>query len=192
MIAIMLLVAAGCQTVKVHSSDGRPMPPKPQRVPDVPAGVTANRVAMMIGAKPEDSDGNGYPDLIVTETYLFAEPHPKPLHEEGTFVFELFPTGRPVTESDLIARWTIGPEDSKRARAAAPFGPCYVFNLNIGDVRSDVLPLMMANLMCRFEPADGRESIRSRGLHAIQIGRRTSAASVRSTGASFSGNPPRR
>ena len=164
----MLVLGGGCQTTKVHSSDGRAMPPKPQRAPRVPAGAKANRIAMMVGAKPQDSNGNGYPDLIRVTTYLFSEPHPTPIREEGTFVFELYPAGLTDSEQDLIARWRLGPEELKRAQSVDLPGVCYAFSLGLLEVRSDALPLMMANLACRFEPADGRAPVRPQSVHALQ------------------------
>jgi hypothetical protein len=50
--------------------------------------------------------------------------------------------------------------------------------LSLLEVGDDRLPLERADLVCRFEPADGSPPITSDGVRTIQIGRRAAAESA--------------
>ncbi|MHC4947837.1 MAG: hypothetical protein ACYTG1_06200 [Planctomycetota bacterium] len=174
-VAILCLPAAsgGCETT-VTTSDGRPMPPEPRPAPATPDDARVNAIALRIGAKPTDTDGNGFPDQIAVEAYLFAQPHPTPIFEDGTFVFTLFPAGSSI-HGDVapLARWRIGGADLDRLKTRSPlFGPAYGIRLSLLETGGDQYPLLGANLTARFEPADGREPIRTGDVYTIQIGRR--------------------
>jgi hypothetical protein len=60
----------------------------------------------------------------------------------------------------------------------AQYGPFYRFQLSLLEVGDDRLPLERADLVCRFEPADGSQPITSDGVRTIQIGRRAAAESA--------------
>jgi hypothetical protein len=162
-----------CKTEQVRTSDGRPMPPEPHAAPPVPDGALANALVARVGAKPADTDGNGYPDLIQLEAYLFSRPHPSPMHEEGAFVFTLHPGGQSSSPGVApIAQWRLDAARVRDCRMFSPiFGPAYAINLSLLECGSDQLPLTGADLACRFEPADGRAAVVSERVHWIQLGR---------------------
>jgi hypothetical protein len=165
---------SGCQTTAVHTSDGRPMPPDPRPAPRTPTDAVPNAMAMRVGAKPLDTNNNGFPDLIEVESFLFAEPHPTPMFADGTFVFELFLRGQALSDDATpIARWVFTGKDLQRSRVLSDlFGPSYRFNLSLFEVGGDEFPLTGADLTGRFEPGDGGDAVRCRGVRSIQIGRR--------------------
>jgi hypothetical protein len=148
------------------------MPPEPRPGPRTPADARADALVIQVAAKPRDTNGNKYPDLIEVMANLFATPHPMPLHEDGAFVFQMYPSGT-VDQPDaaVLREWRIEGAALERARAMNPlFGPSYQFNLSLLDGGTDRLPLMAADLVVWFEPADGRDSILRREVHTLQIG----------------------
>jgi hypothetical protein len=170
---LALAVAAGCQT-KVRTSDGRPLPPDPRPAPHVPDSAEVNAMALRVGLKPTDSDGNGYPDLIPVEVYLFASPYASSVQRPGTFEFTLHVAGRSVEGDDApLATWRFeGPAQEAAGFRSPTFGGTgYAFRLSLLE-RDDELPLMRATLVCRFEPAGGGAAVRSTEAHTIQVGAR--------------------
>jgi hypothetical protein len=171
-LALLALLAA-CQT-SVTTSDGRPSPPEVRPAPPVPAGAQANAMALRVAAKPTDTNGNGYPDLIAAEAYLFSQPHPSPMYEPGAFVFGLYMEGIAFDDGAVpLAEWRIdGDELERRKMRSAMFGIGYGFRLSLLEAGVDELPVMNANLRCSFEPADGRPPVEPTGVPTLQIGRR--------------------
>ena len=83
LIATLLACVPACQTSRVVTSDGRPMPAKPRRAPEVPAGAEPNRMTLLVVPRPDDTDGNGYPDTIQIASSLFSYPHPTAMEANG-------------------------------------------------------------------------------------------------------------
>ncbi len=173
LVAVLIL---GCKTTKVEYSSARPMPPDPKPARAVPSSAKANTLALMIEGKPTDTDGNGYPDTIVANMYLFSVPHTSPMFEDGTFVFSLRYADDKRSTKDLpdIAQWKLPVSELERGRNL--YGPVHVARLSLLETGGDIMPSMSAILLCRFEPADGREAVRPGGVHWVQLGR-TRAAS---------------
>jgi hypothetical protein len=172
-IVAMALLLGGCRTERVVTSDGRPMPPKAVAPPTTPAGSQINRMAFMVGSKPEDTTGNGYPDLIRVTVALFSEPHPIAIHADGAFEFVLYAGGDASrADAEPLARWRKEGEAVRRARGLTGFGESYHFNLSLAEAGGDVYPLTSADMRCIFHPADGSAPVRSEGVRSIQIGRR--------------------
>ena len=171
LVALCCLLSA-CQTDHVTTSDGRPMPPPPRQAPVVPADALVNTIVTQVGAKGIDTNGNGYPDEIRVISHLLSDPHPTPLFEPGTFVYQLFTSGD-ATRADAspLAAWTFSPAEAQQARTGSTLGPAYAFRLSLLQSGAEKLPPMLADLTCRFEPADGREPVRSRSVYSIQLGR---------------------
>ncbi|MGI9015401.1 MAG: hypothetical protein ACR2GY_14305 [Phycisphaerales bacterium] len=169
----MLLVGpAGCRsTVERGGGDSRPLPPAPRAGQSGPPGAHAKRIAMQVAAKPRDTNGNRYPDLIEVMANLFSD-HPMPMYEDGTFVFQMYPSGRSdVPDARPIREWRIGGERLRAAQVGNTiYGLTYRFALSLLDEGGDQFPLMSADLICRFEPADGRAPIHRRDVHTMQIG----------------------
>lgn len=160
----------GCKTTKVEYSSARPMPPDPKPAKAVPSSAKANTMALMVEGKPTDTDGNGYPDLIVANMYLFSLPHYSPMFEDGTFVFSLRYDEDPSTQEFVyIAQWEMNASELERGRNI--YGPVHVAKLSLLETGGDRIPAISANLLCRFEPADGREAVRPNGVHWVQLGR---------------------
>ncbi|MHC5029034.1 MAG: hypothetical protein ACYTGR_19970 [Planctomycetota bacterium] len=171
----LLLAAGGCETERVAFSEGsRPMPPEPRRAPATPADAPANEMAFLVGQKPQDTNGNGYPDTIQATVILFASPHPTSVMREGDFHFDLYARGASADpKARPIAQWHYDREAAMGLVAAAQYGPRYQFRLSLQEARrSDVLPLTRADLLCRFEAADGGAPVRSSGVRSLQLGKR--------------------
>jgi hypothetical protein len=169
----MLTILVGCQTERVTTSDGRPMPRKPTAAPRTPDDAQVNRMAFMVSSKPEDTSGNGYPDLILVTVALFSLPHPISIHADGVFEFALYERGRARDPNAApLAEWRMEGEAVRQAHAVAGYGPCYQFGLSLHDAGGDVFPLTSADLRCTFHPADGSPPVQSDGVRSIQIGSR--------------------
>jgi hypothetical protein len=175
--ALLAALSAGCQTERVMTSDGRPLPPEPRAAPRAPEGVTPNRMLLLVSQRPEDTNGNGFPDNIRVETALFSHPHPTALEVDGTFVFQLFKMGesnRP--DAEVVAEWRVPATADDRARAA--YGLCYRFGLSLitDDAEGDLLPRMQGDLRGSFEPtAEGPPVSASAEVRMVNLGLRTGA-----------------
>lgn len=175
----LLLVLAGaaafavtaCESTVEQSSNVRPMPPPPNAAPTPPPEARVNSFAMLLlTPKAMDSDGDGRPDTMAVECYLFAEPFPTPLWEEGTFVFSLYGQGETSLPGALpLVEWRISPEAAAAARAKTLIGPCYRFALNVVEAGRADLSVRSADLVGRFEPSDDRPPIRTTGVRAVQL-----------------------
>jgi hypothetical protein len=128
-----------------------------------------------VGSKPDDTNNNGYPDTIRASVSLFSTRHPTALHQEGSFVFGLYPQGTVGgLESKPIASWRIEKDSPNRAITRTLAGPAFLFNLSLLEAgpAGDRLPLDRADMVCRFEPLDGSVPVNCDGVRTIQIGRR--------------------
>jgi hypothetical protein len=166
-----------CQTERVTTSDGWPLPPEPRPIPVPPQSLRADRMAFMVGSKPDDTDNNGFPDLIRASVALFSSEHPTALREQGAFVFMLYPQGSTsIAETRPLAEWRIEGEALQSTLAAAQYGPCYQFSLSLLQTPGgDRLPSDRADMVCTFEPADGSEAVHSAGVRTLQVGGRLTA-----------------
>ncbi|MCP3904429.1 MAG: hypothetical protein GY715_12445 [Planctomycetes bacterium] len=169
---------AACQTERVVTSDGRPMPPKPRAVAPAPYGIEPNQLMVLIAAKADDSDGNGYPDrVIVTNAALFRYPeHPGvALEANGAMIFTLWRLGDVHREgAEPIAEWRFDlPGDMADAPSRrSTSGTIYRFALSLLDAGgSDRMPPTVGDLRARYEPASGAPVIRSSDeVRAVHIG----------------------
>lgn len=162
----------GCMQERVTTSDGRPMSPRPRPAPKTPEGAPITDMAFMVGSKPDDTDGNGYPDLIRATVVLFASPHPTAVRGEGDFEFHLYPFGQAGDEdASPIASWTRTGEQVERAESTGSYGPAYQFELSLTAVGDDRYPALSADLRCTYIPADGSPKVRSEGVRSLRIGR---------------------
>jgi hypothetical protein len=180
---LSFLALCSCQTEKVTTSDGWPLPPPPRAMPQPPADLKADRMAFMVGSKPDDTDNNGFPDAIRISVALFSNEHPSALQEDGSFVFLLYPQGdSSLPDARPIAQWRMDGDAVRTAMTGSQYGPCYLFTLSLLDpaarpdkdkgMAGDRLALDRADMVCRFEPADGSKPIVSMGVRTIQIGAR--------------------
>jgi hypothetical protein len=135
-------------------------------------------MAFSVGIKPEDSNSNGFPDLIRASVSLFRKPeYSTSLRQDGSFVFELFAAGASAqTDGEPVHAWLFQGEDVRLAETNAIYGPCYQFTLSLAGTEVERIPRARADLRCRFIPADGSDPVVSEGVRSIQIGRRVTAA----------------
>lgn len=182
-VAILILTSVvSCKTSSVTSSDGRPLPPVPHEAAPAPAGAQANTMAFFVSSKPDDSNGNGFPDLIKVTVALFAQPHPTAVQasQGGSFVFTLFPqgqTGLPGVKE--LGMWSLEGDAVTRALARAQYGPCYQFRLSLLEsAGGEFLQLDRADLVCRYVPPGEAQVVRSDGVRTIQVGRRMSVGAA--------------
>ncbi|MBX3373667.1 MAG: hypothetical protein KF817_07520 [Phycisphaeraceae bacterium] len=179
-VAASACVLAGCMADgRPVTSDGRPMPPKPRSAPETPTGAALTRMTLLVPGKADDSDGNGYPDQFRVATALFAEPHPTPIHVDGTFVFTLYRFGEArVTAAKPIAEWRFGPDIVRAARTRDLYGPSHQFTFSLLSVGGDRLPAQRGDLRGRFEPADGSGAVQcSDEPRPVMFGRGSAGAS---------------
>jgi hypothetical protein len=187
-IAVAITCAAGCKTSKVScktskvsSSDGRPLPPPPHDAAIAPSDTQPNRMAFFVSSKPDDTNRNGYPDLINVSVAMFSQNYPMSLVvDDGEFAFTLFPQGK-ATEpgTQPIATWHFTGEKVTSARGSAQYGPCYFFRLNLIEQNAERLSFDRADLMCAFTPVNGGAQVASDGVRTIQVGKRIASASAR-------------
>ena len=169
------VLLSACRTERVTTSDGWPLPPPPREAPTPPQDTKAERMVFSVGSKPDDTNNNGYPDTIRASVSLFSTRHPTALHQEGSFVFGLYPQGTVGgLESKPIASWRIEKDSPNRAITRTLAGPAFLFNLSLLEAGpgGDRLPLDRADMVCRFEPLDGSVPVNCDGVRTIQIGRR--------------------
>ncbi len=167
------LCTGACTTERMTNSYYRPMPPKPRPLPPTPPDARANALVLSVSAAPLDTNGNGYPDLIHASAHLFDTRYAPAIPEEGAFVFQMFASGdagRPGGEP--IRQWRIAGEEAQQALARSAFGACYRFRLSMLDDGTDMIGIPVADVVARFEPADGRKPTYAAAVSTIQIGER--------------------
>ena len=152
----------------------RPLPPKPRPIQPAPEDARTNALVLNVSAAPLDTNGNGYPDLIYATAHLFDRRYAPPIREPGAFVFLLYAPGDAGrVEASPIREWRYEGEVLTQTFARSAFGLCYGFRLSLlDDGRSDELNIRMADILCRFEPADGRDPTSCGQVATIQVGRR--------------------
>lgn len=149
----------------------RPLPPKPRPLQPAPPDARADALVLNVGVAPVDTNNNGYPDLIRATAHLFDTRYPSAISEDGAFVFQLFGPEQ-VGQSDArpIRGWRI--DDTAKRLTRSAFGDCYQFGLSLLTDGGDSLPDSSADLVCWFEPADGRTPIYAGQISSIRVGRR--------------------
>ncbi len=175
MVALCLgaIVAAGCENSRMTTGYYRPLPPKPRPLVPPPPDARADALVLAVSTTPTDTNGNGYPDLIRATAHLFDTRYPPAIREDGAFVFQLYATGDVGrADAEPVRRWQINRDECLQMRAPSAFGGCYQFNLSLLDEGPDSLPFEFADMVCWFEPADGRAPVYSGQISSIQVGQR--------------------
>jgi len=179
-VALLVLsgAGAGC-TTEVTTSDGRPLAPEPRAARVVPAGAVPNQMTLVVGPKPLDANGNGYPDQIQVVTTLFSVPHYTGIEWDGAFVFTLYKRGDAGRAGATpIAEWRFEGVASRAAVETSMIGRGYRFDLSLLESGTDRLPPTTADIRGRFEPADGNPVVHaSNQAREVQLGRAGSARS---------------
>lgn len=167
-VAVVVAVAVGCETSR-QTSDGRPMPPTPTQPVATPTTAPVNAIALIFGPKPVELDGDGIPDRIEVDAYLFARPYPQPILAPGVMVFEVYAPGTFARGEQPLGEWRIGSEQLVRLADRSVFGPCFRLRLDLREIGLAPFPLPQLDLRCRFEPSDGGAAVESRGVERISM-----------------------
>lgn len=162
-----------CETT-ITTSDGTRPVPKPVVAPDAPRGATPNAIAVTFAPKPVDTNGNLRPDTLAVTAYLFAKPHPSPIHADGAFGFAIYAMGE-AGSPDMpgqapLRTWAFAGDAVAASRSRALAGACHEFTLSLLANRgSDALPVESVDLVAWFEPADGGERVWMSGVRGVQF-----------------------
>ena len=161
---------------------GGPRRTMPSRspLPPPPVDAHADAILLFVAPSPNDTNGNGYADQVEATVHLFDRRYPLPFHEEGAFVFMLFPPaegGNPGAEP--IFTWRYEGAALAICKARSALGPCYTFAPNLLEHGSDELSIFNADLVCSFEPADGRGPVHAGSIPSLQVGRRVLVPSTK-------------
>lgn len=173
--ALTLAALVSCQETRITGYQ-RPLRPMLRRPEPVPADARVDAVVLNVSSTPIDTNANGYPDLLEATVYLFDTRYRPSIREQGAFVFLLFApgeAGRP--DGKPIRRWRIEGEKVLRSQIRPAIGVGYHFRPSLLDGGTDTLPFLTADLVCYFEPADGRDPIYAGHpgqVSTIQVGRR--------------------
>jgi hypothetical protein len=153
---------------------GRPLPPRTRPLRPAPPGARADALLLSVTPTPDDTNGNGYPDLIFATVHLFDRRYPPSIAEDGAIVFRLYAAGTVGTPgAGPIRTWRYEGGSLRAVRQNAPIGVCHMFRPSLLEGGgTDVLPIASADLVCCFEPADGRPVLYAGETGTIQVGRR--------------------
>lgn len=165
-----LACAVGCETT-VETSDGRPMPPAPTEGMETPDEARINAMALVLGPKPIDTNGNLRPDTIQIEAYLFSRPYPNPRHCDGTFEFEIYRVGGMGREAEKPLRsWSIPPDRLAGMRGRSLVGLNYSIGISLLEGGgSDLIGEQSVDLIAYFTPIGSSERIPSRGVQTLSM-----------------------
>ncbi len=170
--ALTLAALVSCQETRITGYQ-RPLRPTLRRPEVVPADARVDALVLNVSLTPIDTNANGYPDLLEATAYLFDTRYGPTIREQGAFVFLLYAPGEAGrSDSKPIRRWRIDGEKVLRSRTRSAIGVCYRFRPSLLDGGTDTLPFTTADLVCYFEPADGRDPIYAGHVSPIQVGRR--------------------
>ena len=151
------VVLAACAGTTTGS---KPLPQQPTDV--VPSRMTIS------AALPQDTDLNGYPDIIDLTIFVFDDRYPIPLDVPGSFTFKL--SG--AKEGKLLREWEIPPDEAMAARRRMPAGPGYVFSLSLLENGGDRVEAQPAALPAEFVPLKGA-LVKMRGGSTLRLGKLT-------------------
>jgi len=151
---VVLTACAGTTT------GSKPLPQQPTDV--VPSRMTIS------AALPQDTDLNGYPDIIDLTIFVFDDRYPIPLDVPGSFTFKL--SG--AKEGKLLREWEIPPDEAMAARRRMPAGPGYVFSLSLLENGGDRVEAQHADLTAEFVPLKGA-LVKMRGGSTLRLGKLT-------------------
>lgn len=169
-VAVAALAACACETV-VETSDGHPMPPPPRDGLATPNEAPINAMALILGPKPVDTNGNLIPDTIQIEAYLFSRPYPSPRYSDGTFEFEIYKVGGKARPGEKpIRAWKIPPERLAGMRGKSLVGLNYSIGISLlEDGGSDVIGEQSVDLIAYFTPTGSTERVPSMGVRTVSM-----------------------
>ncbi len=164
-----LCALPGCVTE--YEAGQEPLSPQPAEIPSQPQSLVINRIAFHPTLYARDMNGNGMGDRLDATVYLWSEPYPFPLHEDGTLTISLYRVGDYSNPEALPLReWVFPPEKLRAARAKALPGPCYYIEVSLLDEdhrAGDNLNIESADFVAQFVQP-GRKVITS-GLSTVHL-----------------------
>lgn len=168
-----ILGVAGC-TQTVETSDGRPMPPEPRAAPTTPEQARVNAIAVVLGAKPVDTNGNLRPDLIQMQVFLFSRPYPSPIWREGTLDVRIYRSGEAGDPRNPgpspLRTWQVTPQMMESLRTRSLVGDGYAISLSLlDDGQTDALGVSAVDFMVRFLPIEGGEAVPMAEVRPISL-----------------------
>jgi hypothetical protein len=170
----VVICIGGCESLMGPAQPAAPKPkrsfrPKPKTVP-LRRAETANRLVIIVGANPRDTDADGYPDMLDINAMLFEGRRSEPVLVEGSFDFELEPLDESIERP--WRTWHVG-----AATAAAGAGPTlfdlpgYTLALDLRQNGGDRMPPIAANFTGTFTPLSGGPTIVCvPGQRVVQLG----------------------
>ncbi|MFO0827957.1 MAG: hypothetical protein U0572_07370 [Phycisphaerales bacterium] len=172
-LAASLACLASCQTT-VTTDDGRPMPPPPRPAPPTPDQAPVNAMAIVLGPKPTDTNGNMRPDTIQLEAYLFARPYPTPTWRDGVFEFSIYPPGKAGSPDqpakDPIRTWSILPEQAAQSRTHSLIGDGYALELSLlTNGGTDLIGYGSVDLIARFIETGSETPVSATGVRSVSL-----------------------
>jgi hypothetical protein len=148
------------------------MPVTPRTIGPPPEESTVSQMVFLVGMKPKDSNGNGYPDEFAVTVALFTDAD-RAMHKQGSFEFTLVRAGTiDIPDVAPMQSWTFNPAEAARHEAVSLIGPSYQFALSLAGTGVERVPSMSGDLICVYTPADGGEPVRCNDVRTIQFGRR--------------------
>lgn len=155
--------AAACMALAACAGNRPASSPVPQQ----PVDVVASRMTIS-AALPQDTDLNGYPDMIDLTIFVFDDRYPIPIDLPGAFTFKL--SG--AKEGKLIRQWDVPADKAAAARRRMPAGPGYVFSLSLLENGGDRIEAQHADLTADFVPVKG-PLVKMRGGSTMRLGKLT-------------------
>lgn len=155
---IAIFVLAGCETAQGPSAPTPPRPrpstrPEPKVVP-LRQAMYADQMAIMVGAKPRDTDADGYPDMIDVTALLMKGRRGDLVLVPGSFEFELQPLQQSTDQPWRV--WAFDEEQTAAAAGPTVFDlPGYSFTLDLRATGGDRMPATAANVTGRFQAQAG-------------------------------------
>lgn len=161
------LLLGGCETVMISSTTGMPLPPPPERAPTTPADANVTNVVAIspysMNFEEGDNNGSDFPIAV----YLYAQPHPSPKWQAGTFTLALYEFGQVPDEIDLdetqatLALRTWNVEQSMGARDRSIVGDFYRFEIDLTNEEFKPTEERMVEYRICFTPESGAPPVYS-------------------------------
>jgi len=171
LIACAWLAGAPTGCVTEYEEGQTPLSPQPAAIPAQPASLNVNRIAFHPTLYARDMNGNGRGDRFDATIYLWSEPYPFPIHEEGTLTLSLYRVGDySDPQAEPLREWVFDSEAMRAARAKALPGPCYYLQVSLLDDdhrAGDEIGSGTVDLVARFEQP-GKRPITS-GLSTVHL-----------------------
>lgn len=153
-----------CETVSVTSSTGEPLPPPPVKAPSTPNSAPVTNV-VAISPFSMDQASSGFESEFPIAVYLYAQPHPSPKWEPGSFILRLYsstsiPEDEDSDEGVLYKKvWTSAEAFQMRNRSLV--GDFYRFHIDLSNSQVQSAPDGRIGYRVCFIPDSGNKRVYS-------------------------------